>query len=237
MNEKRPLIGITTWTLDRNEPHPGRFIHSNVQYMQAVRLCGGVPIYLSGDQAAEDELSDVLDGLILSGGPDIEPWRYGRENEGSMEPDIGRDEYEISLARDMVRKGKAVLGICRGIQVLNVALGGTLIQDNDTFLGINHPNGHGKRHELRISEDCFMFPFFDGAEKITVNSTHHQSCEIPGKGMKATGWSEDGVIEVIQVEDGRPLYGVQFHPERIFRSRGESILGIFRALVKGAAKG
>lgn len=232
---KRPIIGVTVWTLDRNEPHPGTFIHSNVQYMQAIRLCGGVPLYLAGDSTAEDELSDMLDGLILSGGPDIEPWRYGKENEGSEEPDIGRDEFEISLVKAMVAKGKPVLGICRGAQVVNVALGGTLIQDNDSVLGIKHASGHGKRHGLVISDECFMKPFFNG-EKTTVNSTHHQSVEIPGEGLIATGWSDDGVVEVIQDAGERPVWGVQFHPERIFRARGESILGIFRTIVDAAAK-
>jgi len=231
--QKRPLIGITVWTVDRNEPHPGTFIHSNVKYMQAIRLVGGVPVYLAGDCPAEPELIEKLDGIILSGGPDIEPWRYGKENEGSGEPDIGRDEYEISLVQQMAKQGKPILGICRGAQVLNVALGGTMIQDNDSVLGISHASGHGKRHELKISDECFMTPFFTG--KTTVNSTHHQSVGELAPGLIATGWSEDGVIEVIQAVD-KPFFGVQFHPERIFEARGESILGIFRTLVEACGK-
>lgn len=230
---KKPIIGITVWTVNRIDPHPGRFIHSNVQYMKAIRECGGVPVYISGSTTAEDELAEMLDGVIFSGGEDIDPKHYGEATTYSEKPDAQRDEFELSLARKMISMGKPVLGICRGCQVVNVATGGTLYQDNDKELGTNHPSGHGKRHELVIDDDCFMKPFFHDC-KTTVNSTHHQSVKTTGEGIKITGRSEDGVAEVIEAKDGRPIFGVQFHPERIFEARGESILGIFRTLVDAA---
>lgn len=224
----RPIIGVTTHLIETDDPHPGTFLRINEAYMQGIRVAGGVPVHLAGHEEAEEELLKCLDGLLLTGGGDLDPALYGEPNRGTMPWDERRDRYELSLLRGMVRRGKPVLGICRGIQVINVGLGGTLWQDVDSQLGLSHPSGHGIRHGVRFAPDCFLLPAL--AQTTLINSTHHQAVKDVAPGLVATAWSDDGLIEAIQAADGRPIWGVQFHPERLVPGRPEMV-AFFRTVV------
>ena len=117
---------------------------------------------------------------------------------------------------------------------MNVALGGTLIQDIPSWLGIDHPNGTGLRHEVRIEPGCFLAPELQGL--VRVNSTHHQAVDKLGRGLRAVAFAEAGrVIEAVEAEDGRPVWGVQWHPERL-RQEDPDMDCIFRKLVRAAAQ-
>jgi putative glutamine amidotransferase len=140
--------------------------------------------------------------LLLTGGSDITPKRFGAEllPNGSETLDTARDDLEFALFDVFVRQGKPVLGICRGMQVVNVALGGTLWQDLPSQCGLNHGD---TEHEVR----------FDGGMETVVNSFHHQAVRCIGNGLKVTALSADGVIEALESEDTM-IRAVQWHPEK-----------------------
>ena len=228
----KPLIAVTA-SHQYGEKVPGQAC-LGLQYLEAVEANGGIAVLASGREQMAEALARRVDGLLLSGGCDVAPERFGQENRGSGEADGRRDAFELALCRAMIRLDKPVLGICRGIQVLNVALGGTLIQDIPSWLGIDHPNGTGLRHEVRIEPGCFLAPERQGL--VRVNSTHHQAVDKLGRGLRAVAFAEAGrVIEAVEAEDGRPVWGVQWHPERL-RREDPDMDCIFRKLVRAAAQ-
>lgn len=181
-----------------------------VHYENAVRAAGGEPVTRYCPQA---DLS--FDGLLLTGGGDIDPCRYGRENAGSLESDTDRDRTEFALCQAYLEAGKPILGICRGHQVLNVALGGTLLQDLGEFLNRFHRRTGGsgdKVHTIRANAGSLLHTFY--GEMFGVNSSHHQAIEDLGRGLIVTARSETGIVESIELP-GKPVLGVQFHPERM----------------------
>lgn len=179
-----------------------------VNYENAVRAAGGdfVTRY-----CPEVDLS--FDGLLLTGGGDVDPARYGQPNEGSMTPDPDRDRTELALVNAYLDAGKPILGICRGCQILNVALGGTLVQDLGEHLNLFHRRiTADKVHPIRAQEGSLLHTLYGAA--LPVNSAHHQAVDAPGAGVVITAHSESGVAESIELP-GRPVLGVQFHPERM----------------------
>ncbi|MGC8932607.1 MAG: gamma-glutamyl-gamma-aminobutyrate hydrolase family protein [Candidatus Methanodesulfokora sp.] len=188
-----------------------------------------------------DEIADSLDGLVLSGGDDVDPRFYGElpRDVGSIEPI--RDETEIKLIREFRRRDKPVMGICRGAQVINVSMGGTLIQDIKTEVSgaIKHwwsrresevPYWH-PTHRVRIDRDSMLFNII-GNEVIWVNSFHHQAIKRVGSGLKAVAWSDDGIIEAVEAEKGF-LLGIQWHPEGM---EDEPSRRIFKSFVEACKK-
>lgn len=154
-----------------------------------------------------------FDGLLLTGGGDIDPARYGQPDRGSLPPDPERDRTELALIKACLDAGKPVLGICRGCQVLNVALGGTLMQDLGEALNLFHRRiDADKVHPVRAQEGSILHSLY--GPLFHVNSAHHQAVDMPGKGLIVTARSESGVVEAIELP-GRPVLGVQFHPERM----------------------
>ena len=153
------------------------------------------------------------DGLLLPGGCDVNPARYGKARipEETVDDDLDALQFDV-LAR-FLEAGKPVLGICRGHQLLNVAFGGTLVQH---LPGAEHhmslPGGADNVHPAQIAQGSFLYRLYGSA--CSVNSSHHQGIERPGKGLTAVMYSEDGVIEGI-AHDSLPVWGVQFHPERM----------------------
>lgn len=186
---------------------------SGENYEKTVRLAGGEAF--SRYCPAPDT---PCDALILGGGGDIAPELLGEEDKGSRDIDRDRDLAELLLAKEFAAMGKPILGICRGHQVLNVALGGSLIQDVGFSLERFHsPEPYGKEQDLfhgmyakRGSQIEEMFGTFS-----MVNSWHHQAIQTAGKGLCATGWSESGLVEACEHE-ALPIITVQFHPERLF---------------------
>ena len=159
------------------------------------------------------EVDLSFDGLLLTGGGDVDPTLYGQEDRGSLLSDSNRDRAELSLARAYLAAGKPVLGICRGMQVLNVALGGTLIQDLGEGGNLFHRRTEAdKVHPIYAQANSLLHTFY--GPLFHVNSAHHQAADIPGTGVIITARSESGVAEGLEVPD-KPVLGVQFHPERM----------------------
>lgn len=174
------------------------------RYVQAVERCGCVAVC---SEAMED--AAPCGALLLPGGGDLNPALYGQENRGSHPWDSGRDALELALTERFLAARRPILGICRGMQVLNVALGGTLAQD---FSGHDQVNGADRMHCVAAEPGSLMEQLYGGA--FAVNSAHHQGVARPGCGLRVTLRSPDGRAEA--VEHGTlPVLGVQWHPERL----------------------
>lgn len=156
------------------------------------------------------------DGLLLCGGGDIDPRRFGQENKGSEEIDPARDAVEFALAEAYLAAGKPVFGICRGHQVLNVALGGALVQDVGPELAPFHVGGAkgmwSRVHTVRAEEGSLLYRFY--GQVFSVNSSHHQVVDRLGEGLRVTARAESGLVEGLEHES-LPVFSVQFHPERM----------------------
>jgi putative glutamine amidotransferase len=187
----------------------------------------------------------VLDGLVLQGGADVSPGSYGEEPlRQEWAGDRVRDVYEIELVHEFIEAGKPVLGICRGAQLINVALGGSLYQDVNTQLpeSQRHVTDEYEKnlHEIRFAPGSGLERLYRGLERPRVTSIHHQSIKALGRGLKAEAWSEpDGVIEAVRGGGENYLFAVQWHPE--FHHAGNQgaldcapILEEFLAAARGA---
>ncbi len=177
-------------------------------YRAAILAAGGEPV---AGYCPSPDLS--CDGLLLCGGGDIESVLYGQEDRGSHPPDRERDRAELALFQAFFAAGKPILGICRGMQLINVALGGTLIQDlpqpGQSFHTL--PKGDAV-HPVRIREGSLLYERF--GPLAMVNSAHHQAVDRLGEGLRALAWAESGFVEAVD-RPGYSLLGVQFHPERM----------------------
>jgi putative glutamine amidotransferase len=231
---KRPAVGITIGYDDRR---PG--LHElRQEYVGSVEEGGGLPFILApGKPGDVPELLDHLDALLLSGGSDVDPALYGR----SPHPKLGkvireRDEFELALCREALRRDLPILAICRGQQVLNVATGGTLIQDLPSDLGsmVDHdPKGQRWQvaHEVKVAAGTRLREIL-GRETVPVNSFHHQAVDGLGEGVVISARaSGDDVIEAIEMPGHSFVVGVQWHPES-FWGRSE---GTFRPLFAALA--
>lgn len=197
-------------------------------YIAAVEAAGG-----RGEARYLPEPDLSYDGLLLAGGDDVDPALFGQADCGSRGIDRARDDAELALLDAFLGAGKPVLAVCRGHQVVNVWLGGDLIQDLDPALAPFHGGGEEDRvHPVRADEGSLLCRLYGPV--LTVNSSHHQALGRLGKGLSATARSEGGVIEAVEHES-LPLISVQFHPERMTgaRARPDTVDGgaIFRAFL------
>jgi putative glutamine amidotransferase len=221
----------------------GRFVRADHDYVEGVAGAGGAPVVLPpvGEESAAEALIHSLDGLLLSGGSDLDPSYYGEE----PVPELGvtlpeRDAFEMALVGLALRRGMPVFGICRGMQVLNVALGGTLYQDLPSQWEqdpLKHRQDTPKwqpTHEVRVSEGSYIAEVM-GRESVKVNSYHHQGIRDLAEGLVVTGRSSDGVIEAVEAEDlsERWLLGVQWHAEAM-RGAGPQQESLFDEHVSSA---
>jgi putative glutamine amidotransferase len=235
-----PIIGITSHRVGEPLARSGV-----VQlYIDAVSAAGGAPVgvLMSLPRDALRALFEVLDGILLPGGDDVAPERYGREpHPGLSSVDEVRDELEITMASWALESRLPILGICRGIQVLAVAAGGDLYQDIPTELktDLNHWTRGSARdhlsHTVAIAAESRL-AFAVGRTASTVNSFHHQSVRDLPRGFSVTARSEDGVIEAIEALDHPFAMGVQCHPEGLWKSTAPEFSGLFRAFVGAAAE-
>jgi putative glutamine amidotransferase len=239
----RPLIGITAFeTRYIDSPHLPIFA-LNRRYVMAVEAAGGAPVMLPPGLSGESlrALFDRLDGLLLSGGGDIDPVCYGETpHPATKEVSADRDQMELDLARWAMQTGKAMLSICRGIQVFNVALGGTLVQDIPSQVAgaLAHTFDATKvareyqAHTVRIDPDTRLREVMQ-VEQAGVNSWHHQSVKQAAPGLRVTALSPDGVIEAMELPGHRFALGVQWHPEWLYDHQPE-MKRLFEALVQAA---
>jgi putative glutamine amidotransferase len=207
------------------------------RYLEAVRAGGGMPVILAPvAPESVDTLLSRLDAVVLSGGPDLHPSAYGvlpHPELGPTEPDL--DVFELALARAAVARGLPVLGICRGMQVLNVALGGTLHQHlPDLDGGFNHRQegtSGEPSHRVTLARDSRLTKVL-GRRFLEVNSFHHQGVHALGRGLVMAASAPDGLVEAIEAPGRRFTFGVQWHAECL-AERPEQ-LALFRGLVRAA---
>jgi len=187
-------------------------------YPQAIAACGGLPVQLTRD-ADVDGIAARIDGLVLTGGADVDPAVYGRAPEaGLADTEPMRDAWELALLDAADARGLPVLCICRGVQLLNVARGGTLRQHVGVDEGDGHPrfdeDGRNLAHGVDVAEGSLAASLY--GTHLEVNSLHHQVVEEVGRGLVVTGRSPDGTPEVLELE-GRDVLGLQWHPELLER--------------------
>ncbi len=217
MSDVRPLIGLTAYRTHAawGVWHTPAALLPHA-YADHVTAAGGVPVLLpiGADDAAQAVISR-LDGLILSGGPDIEPVRYGAAPDPFAErSQADRDTWETALLMAALQADLPVLGICRGLQLINVCLGGTLHQHlPDLAGGERHRPAPGVYGTVRIRLDTDALPGSLLGEGVDVPCHHHQAIDRLGSGMVASAWAQDGTIEAAWVPRRRFLVGVQWHPE------------------------
>lgn len=181
-------------------------------YTNCIFRAGAVPIVMTHTPEKEemDRLLELCSGLMLIGGVDVHPKYYGEtEVHETCVLDDERDDMEFPLLDMFVKAKKPILAICRGMQVVHTYFGGTLYQDLPSQKGVNH---RAILHDVTCEKGSILERLF--GEKFEVNSFHHQAAKDMGKGMRATAWGEDGIVEAIEHES-LPIWAVQFHPERL----------------------
>ncbi|MDQ7850137.1 MAG: gamma-glutamyl-gamma-aminobutyrate hydrolase family protein [Armatimonadota bacterium] len=211
------------------------------RYQEAITAAGGRPILITPQTGAAGARD--IDGLVLAGGPDVHPERYGQAIDpraaSSLEVVVERDALELDLIREALDRQIPVLGICRGIQVLNVALGGTLVQDL-ALAGVD-PRGHDQSGRLEDWQAAHQVQVKPGSRlhrilrktQVPVNSFHHQAVDRPAAGTVVVARAPDGVIEALEASGHQFVLGVQWHPERMWDRDAEQA-ALFRALIAAA---
>ncbi|HEY3062124.1 MAG TPA: gamma-glutamyl-gamma-aminobutyrate hydrolase family protein [Chloroflexota bacterium] len=225
----RPLIGLT---IGPSQAEPS-YLRLRSTYSHAIEVAGGLPVLVPplDESAALVELLQRLDAIVLPGGLDVDPSEYGEDAHPLTEVNRRLDDLELAVARLAARSQLPTLGICRGQQLINVALGGSLVQ---------HIEGHqqpGARsdlaHSIRVAADSRLAEIIGTG--MDVNTHHHQAVGRVAPGLKAVAWAEDGTIEGLESERHAWLLAVQFHPEDLVGFH-EPSQRLFGALVE-AAKG
>lgn len=217
---KKPVIGVmpiydyekkNTWMLN--------------EYFEGIFEAGGVPVMLPviTDQMMIQQLVEQLDGFLFTGGDDVDPSIYHKELTYSQKTYLVKDEMEKAFIEDIIKADKPYFGICRGLQILNASLGGTLYQDlqkeaTDKNLVIHSQTTDRSTpiHKVQIEEESKLYSILKERE-YEVNSLHHQAAEVPAKGLSVVAMSEDGLIEALEMKGKRFVIGVQWHPELRFK--------------------
>jgi putative glutamine amidotransferase len=221
----RPTIGVTTQTLDASSDLPRCWVMSQ-RYVQVLVSAGAVPWLVplfEGDEVLLRAIYDRLDGIFLPGGIDMDPATYGEaKDEKCGRTDSARDWAELTLTRWAIAEGKPLLAVCRGLQVINVAAGGTLYQDLTAYRPGSEkhdyfpkPGVYGRdriSHAVRVAEGTRLASLLE-EEWVPVNSMHHQGIKTLGENLVPSAFSQDGLIEAVESPDDSFMIGVQWHPE------------------------
>lgn len=232
----KPVIGVTTFL---NNQIKKSIISVNFNYANSILLAGGIPVLipLITDKEKLSDYLKILDGIVFTGGEDVSPLKYGENplNKIKMTADE-RDECEFTLFNGAYEMGIPVLGICRGAQLINVSLKGSLYQDiNDQVegsLGHSPFDNYADQlyHSVNILKDSKLYDIFK-KDNIFVNSFHHQAVNKLGENLRISAISTDGIIEAFESTDDKFIMGIQWHPEGLTIKYPEFV-GIFEALVK-----
>jgi putative glutamine amidotransferase len=250
MTRPKPIIGVPC-RYDTSGTYPSRQINAqNTTYINALVQAGGVPILIPLNLSEEnlEIIFNQVDGLLFTGGGDIDPTCYDEQPQvddfGDVQP--GRDEVELALMRMAISAPKPFLGICRGLQLMNVASGGTLWQDilqqrpnslrHDYFgsAHMNYPRNH-LAHDV-ILDDSSLLADILGVKRITVNSLHHQGAKDVAPNLRPAGHAEDNVVEVLELPEHPFGLAVQWHPEELVAEH-DSARKIFVAFVDAVFQG
>jgi putative glutamine amidotransferase len=236
----RPLVGVT---MGPDHRRPETHFSLRHDYVRAVEAAGGLPVALAPG-ATEDaaEVMSRVDGLVLSGGGDLDPAHYGEEaHETVTDVTPDRDAFELALVREALLRDQPILAICRGLQTLNIATGGTLIQDIASSVeGADDHDPERERweltHEVRLLPGSRLRQVL-GEDRVRVNSFHHQAVKSLGRGLVASAWSVgDGVVEGVEAPESRFVLGVQWHPES-FWNKTPGFQPLFEAFVAASRDG
>ena len=234
----KPLIGVLgrLATIDSGAFNGLERVNLTNAYVDAIEKAGGVPIVVPVNTNKENIKAQVsaMDGIIISGGDDVNPNLYKEEpvrELGYINPII--DEFDIEVIKVALEMNKPILGICRGLQVLNVALGGSLYQDLKYIKGSHIKHNQETKtylgtHYIDIKENSILKEIIK--EKVLVNSYHHQSVKTLGNNLKVIAYSNDGIIEAVQKENEKFVLGVQWHPE-LMVDYSEYMLNLFKRFV------
>lgn len=245
MGARKPIIGITPSPVEEVLSH-GTFTRYAMAstYTEAVEAAGGVPFVIPPQSGNIDEIIGTIDGLLLSGGADVNPEIYGDDTVHARTYGVNalRDELELALVRRAVENDVPVLCICRGIQILNVALGGTLIQDIPDQYATDLEHSQHKAgiaasepgHTVNVTPGSLLAQTYD-SESIEVNSFHHQALRDIAPSLVVNAVAPDEIVESVSRPDSNWILGVQWHPEMMFRAHPEH-LKPFQALVEQATQ-
>ncbi len=232
MKKTRPLIAVTPWY---DYEHEKTYIRRG--YMEGIHKAGGFPLLTSLCNASDTaQIMDTFDGVLLSGGPDIDARLYSEENMPQNEwISPLRDTFETALVKEAAVRGVPVFGICRGIQVINTAMGGGIYQDiyscgkKGVLMHVQKAPKWYPVHDIRIEPGSFVHTAFNGISG-GANSFHHQALREPAPGFRVTSRTSDGIIESIEHTELKFMAGVQWHPELMWQ-KFEEHLKLFRLFV------
>jgi putative glutamine amidotransferase len=245
----KPIILITSYHVGKDELNSKKVRGKEDQdismctwdYINAVMLSGGVPLAVPNIEGDDniDELVRLADGILFSGGEDVHP-RYFNEDIKADNLKISeiRDNFEMKLTKKVLDTDMPILGICRGMQLLNIASGGSIYQDIGAQYktALKHSNPESSKadiiHKVRLMENTKLYDLY-GTEIKGVNSFHHQAVKKLAPGLKASAYSEDGLLEAYETEENRFFSGLQWHPEMLFEKYPEE-LKIFKSFVESA---
>lgn len=232
----KPIIGISSYSENGK-------VQLNLPYVKSVRAAGGIALVIpvTCDEEQIEAVLDHIDGLVMTGGDDVDPQIFGEQPHprlGAVGPE--RDRFDIMLIQKALKKGLPIMGICRGEQLLNVAMGGTMIQDIPSQVqgAIKHrqdgPRNYAS-HAIKIEKGSLAYKCF-GSDSTSVNSFHHQAVAKLAPGLKVTAVAPDGVIEIIEKIGDEKVFGVQFHPEGFVAEGDMRFLPLFKHLVEMSSK-
>jgi len=231
--DKKPIIGITTY--GRSEA--GNFYLPD-EYVDAVRIAGGIPVLLPPGESHSDQVLHIIDGLIFTGGGDIDPALYsGREHPSIERIDHERDAFELELAKKVFSLNLPVLGVCRGFQMLVIATGGNLIthipEAPDSNIFHRDENKNTIEHSVQITQNSRLAKII-GSNEAPVKSKHHQAVKTIGDEWQIVAHSSDGIIESIEHKKHPWMIAVLWHPELAPEDKRQQRL--FKALVDAAGR-